>query len=422
MNRLLTVIKLCNSDKKRMEVRGKFKSRLFVKVVIIIFILLPNLSDMNLSRKMKIAILGTKGIPNNYGGFEQFAEYISIGLVDLGHSVTVYNPNYHPYLESTYKGVTIERVYSPENILGSAANFIYDHLCLKHALKQGFDIIYEAGYHSVALSLVLLKVRKILNPIVITNMDGIEWRRSKWNLLTRKLIIELEKIAVKHSPYLISDNEGIRKYYLTKFNRESYFIPYGADPVGNLNTSYLDVRDLVQYKYFIIVARLEPENNIEPVIYGYLNSGAQLPMVIVGSHQTSYGKYLKKKYSNNHIRFVGGIYDKKELDVLRHYSLAYFHGHSVGGTNPSLLEAMACNCFIIAHNNEFNRSVLNEAALYFLDANDIESLITKIDLLRSENYSNFKDQNSKVIATKFRWENIVEMHQELFFNLCKKEA
>ncbi len=371
---------------------------------------------------MKIAILGTKGIPNNYGGFEQFAEYLSVGLVDLGHSVTVYNPSFHAYKEAAYKGVNIRKIFSPENILGGAANFIYDHLCLKDALKQGFDIIYEAGYHSVALSLVLLKIKKIQYPVVITNMDGIEWRRSKWNFITRKLIVELEKIAVNHSPYLISDNEGIQRYYLTNFDRDSYFLPYGADPVVNLNPNYVIGRNLILNKYLMLVARLEPENNIEPIIEGYINSCSQLPLVIVGSHQTSYGKYLKKKYSRIKIRFVGGIYDKLELDALRHYSLAYFHGHSVGGTNPSLLEAMACNCFIVAHNNEFNRSVLNEDALYFLDASDIKAIIVQIDLLRAEKYSNYEYQNSKKIATKFRWKNIVEMHQNLFLDLCETKS
>lgn len=371
---------------------------------------------------MRIAILGTKGIPNNYGGFEQFAEYLSVGLVSLGHSVTVYSPNYHPYKEPIFKGVNIERIFSPENILGSAANFIYDHLCLKHALKRDFDIIYEAGYHSVALSLVLLNVKKIKNPVVITNMDGIEWRRSKWNFLTRKLIMKLEKVAVKHSPYLISDNEGIRKYYLANFDRDSYFLPYGADPVVDLNLNYLVGHNLAPKGYFIVVARLEPENNIEPVIEGYVNSYSQLPLIIVGSHKTSYGKYLQKKHSDSNIRFVGGIYNKKELDALRHYSLAYFHGHSVGGTNPSLLEAMACHCFIIAHNNEFNKSVLRESALYFFDANEIKNIISKITSLRSENYSTFESNNSNEIATRYRWNSIVELHENLFHELCQKNS
>jgi hypothetical protein len=231
---------------------------------------------------MKIAILGTKGIPNNYGGYEQFAEYISVELVKLGHSVTVYNPNYHPYSETKYNGVNIVSIFSPENVIGSAANFIYDHLCLKHALKQDFDIIYEAGYHSVALSLKLLRVKNMTGPVLITNMDGLEWKRSKWNSLTRRLIKALEKIAINHSPYLISDNEGIRNYYLKNFNRDSFFIPYGAELMKDPDETHLIEYDLKIHEYFMLIARLEPENNIEPVVEGYLKSASHLPLIIIG--------------------------------------------------------------------------------------------------------------------------------------------
>src|SRR5258706_146969 len=137
---------------------------------------------------MRIAILGTKGIPNNYGGFEQFAEELSIRLVQNGHSVTVYNPSFHPHTEDSYKGVNIKWIYSPEEVIGGAANFIYDHLCLKDALNSNYDIIYEAGYHSVALSFWFLKIRKINRPVIVTNMDGLEWKRSKWSPLVRKFI------------------------------------------------------------------------------------------------------------------------------------------------------------------------------------------------------------------------------------------
>ncbi len=121
---------------------------------------------------MKVAILGTRGIPNSYGGFEQFAEYLSVGLVERGHSVTVYNTSFHEYPDTIYKGVSIRKIYSPEKRIGASANFIYDYLCLKDALQSDFDIIYELGYHSNAPSYCLLKKE---SPVVITNMDGLEW-------------------------------------------------------------------------------------------------------------------------------------------------------------------------------------------------------------------------------------------------------
>src|SRR5215216_3264604 len=124
---------------------------------------------------MRIAILGTRGIPNNYGGFEQFAEYISIGLAKKGHDVTVYNPKFHPYKEAEFKGVNIIKVYSPEEKLGSVGNFIYDYNCLKDAKQRNFDVIYEAGYATCSPFFYLLKSKKSK---LIINMDGIEWKRS----------------------------------------------------------------------------------------------------------------------------------------------------------------------------------------------------------------------------------------------------
>jgi len=369
---------------------------------------------------MKIAILGTKGIPNNYGGFEQFAEYISGKLVERGHSVTVYNPSFHPFEGTTFNGVTIIKKYSPEALLGSVANFVYDFLCLKDALTRDFDIIYEAGYHSVALSYRLLDVRNRDKPVIITNMDGLEYKRSKWNGPTRSLIRKLEKIAVRESPFMIADNLGIKEYYSLNFGAESFFIPYGADPVESFDETFLLPYSLKKFDYFILIARMEPENNIEAILEGHSSSLKKKPFIVVGNYKASYGNYLRKKYGNELIQFVGGIYNKTELDSLRYFSLAYFHGHSVGGTNPSLLEAMACNCFIVAHDNAFNKSVMNESALYFAGKSDIRKVMDEIQALRETHFVSFKEANATRIRTQYHWENIVSQHEDLFRKLVEQ--
>lgn len=366
---------------------------------------------------MKIAILGTKGIPNNYGGYEQFAEFISVKLASRGHEVTVYNPSFHPYMSAEFKGVAIIRKYSPEHLLGGAANFIYDFLCLKDALSRDFDIIYEAGYHSVALSYRALNVRGKKRPVILTNMDGLEYKRSKWNRVTRMLIRWLEKIAVKESPYLVADNVGIQEYYRTNFGREAFFIPYGADLVDVFNERFLARYGVAKFEYCILVARLESENNIETILDGHLSSRLKRTFIVVGNHQTSYGTYLKKRYSDSTIHFIGGVYDKNELDALRHYSLAYFHGHSVGGTNPSLLEAMACGAFIMAHDNPFNKSVLGNSAHYFKDAGDVRSILDRILELRESDQALFAGKNRDSIRSQYNWEHIVLQHENLFKRL-----
>jgi glycosyltransferase involved in cell wall biosynthesis len=371
---------------------------------------------------MKIAILGTKGIPNNYGGFEQFAEFISIKLVERGHKVTVYNPSNHPYDKKEFKGVAIIRIYCPEGLLGASSHFVYDFLSLRDALRRDFDVIYEAGYHSVALSYIALSVKKIRKPIILTNMDGLEWKRSKWNYLTRFLIKKLEATAVKKCHHLISDNLGIKDYLKQNYDKDSIFIPYGAELVDLFEEKALLSYSLQAFNYFILVARLEPENNIEAILNGYLKSQTKEQVIVVGSHKTKYGSFLKSKYCHPNIRFVGGIYDKYQLDSLRHYSLAYFHGHSVGGTNPSLLEAMSSECFIIAHKNTFNVSVLGDSALYFQNEFDIADLLKNLKSFLATSKNEFIKSNLRKIRTRYTWGVITEEHERVFLDLLNKSA
>lgn len=367
---------------------------------------------------MKIAILGTRGIPNSYGGFEQFAEYLSVGLVELGHSVTVYNVHFHECDQLEFKGVEIRKIYSPEIQIGAAANFLYDYLCMKDALKQDFDIIYEAGYHSNAPSYYLLKKN---SPIVITNMDGIEWKRSKWNYFTRQLIKKLEKIAVRKSDYLISDNSAIQEYYKKEFGADSFCIAYGADIVEQFNEELISPYNVTANNYFLLIARLEPENNIEMILDGYVLSADTRPLLVVGNAETKYGKFLQVKYRNTNIRFLGAIYNKEVLDNLRHYCALYFHGHSVGGTNPSLLEAMASETLIAAHDNVFNKSVLNINALYFVKDKDVASIIRDLDSWGDDEKKFFIANNKAQTINCYSWKSIIFQYENLFSEILKKK-
>ena len=360
---------------------------------------------------MKIAILGTRGIPNNYGGFEQFAEYLSVDLVKRGHSVTVYNSYEHKFKNPIYNGVNIIHKFCPESYIGSFAHFIYDWLCSKDTLNKNFDIIYHAGYQSSAPSIFYFSKKS--SSIWITNMDGLEWKRDKWSKPIKILTKFMERLAVKYSNYLISDNIGIKKYFNRKYNINSKFLSYGAEIPINISSNHLKDFSLEKFKYFILVARLEPENNIETILDGYSFSYKKNKFIVVGNFNSSYGKYLVKKYkSNNKIIFIGGLYDKPILDSLRKYSLLYFHGHSVGGTNPSLLEAMALGCFIVASDNQFNKSVLNKNGLYFKTSFDVKKIIdTNVETKTSSNRINCINK----IKNENNWKKIVDQH-ELFFN------
>ena len=368
---------------------------------------------------MIIAFISTRGIPNNYGGFEQFAEYISVGLVRRGHEVVVYSPHFHPYREPDYKGVRIKHIYSPEKWIGSSVgSFFYDFLSLRDALKkEKFDIIYEAGYTSIVPAYIWFNVKRIKYPLFTTNMDGLEYKRTKFNRWVQKFVFWEERMAVKHSHFLIADNMGIHDYYKEKYGKESKFLAYGADIHEDYDEDILKEFGLEADGYFIVVARLEPENNLFMAIEGYLASGqyGKRPLVIVGKTNTPYGKHLVERYGDDrNIRFVGGIYDFRKLNSIRHYSYAYFHGHSVGGTNPSLLEAMASGCFILAHDNIFNRAVLGENALYYGSTDAAMEMLDGIDQALSAYKKEYTGRNLEVIRRDYSWEKLVDEHEEYF--------
>jgi len=374
---------------------------------------------------MKIAFISTRGIPNNYGGFEQFAEHISVGLAQRGHEVTVYSPHYHPYQEKEYKGVRIKHIYSPESWMGSSlGSFFYDYACLKDALRnEHFDIIYEAGYTTIIPAYIRFNVKAIKSPIFVTNMDGLEYKRAKFNKLVQKFVYWEEQMAVKYSQFLVADNMGIHDYYKEHFGRESKFLAYGANIYDNYSEEFLKEYGLERNQYLLIVARLEPENNLSMAIEGYIASEiyGKIPLVIVGKTNTPYGKYLVNTYSSyEHIRFTSGIYNFDKLNSLRYFSYAYFHGHSVGGTNPSLLEAMASECFILSHDNIFNKTVLGDNAIYYSDKDEVINLLNKLEILIRERKQLYTTNNLEVIRTQYSWEKLIEEHEEYFMSLFSK--
>ena len=376
---------------------------------------------------MKIAFLSTRGIPNNYGGFEQFAEYISVGLVQRGHEVTVYSPHFHPYKEEEYKGVRVKHIYSPEKWMGSSiGSFFYDFLCMRDALrKEKYDIIYECGYTSIIPAYIWFNVGEQKDVIVTTNMDGLEYKRTKFNPLVRKFVFWEEKEAVKHSHYLVADNIGISDYYREKYGRLSKVLAYGADIHDDYDSNFLNEYDLMPNNYYLIVARIEPENNIEMAIEGYLASKEKdkKPLVIVGKTNTRFAKELIDKFGHQKsIRFLGGIYDFKKLNSIRHFSYAYFHGHSVGGTNPSLLEAMASGVMLLSHDNVFNKTVLHNNAFYYSDKTSVANILDNIDTLVAENKTRIVEANLNEIRTNYSWEHLVDEHEKYFQWLIEDNA
>lgn len=362
---------------------------------------------------MKIAILGTRGIPNNYGGFEQLAEYLSLGLVGKGHQVYVYSPHNHAYQKPTWRGVNILHQYDPEHKLGTAGQFVYDLNCIRDSHQHQFDIILQLGYTSSSIWGHLMPK----SSLVITNMDGLEWKRTKFSPLVRRYVKYAERLAIKHSAHFISDSIGIENYLLREYNKPSTYIAYGANLMTEVREELLAPFGLEPYGYNMLIARLEPENSIETILEGVSRSVTPRPFLVIGNHQSKYGNYLKKRYTDSRIRFLGAIYDIDLLNNLRHFSNLYFHGHTVGGTNPSLLEAMASNCLVCANDNEFNASILQEDAYYFKTVEDIAHVLDNVEKNQAE--MSKIEKNRDKIAKEFSWDLIVDAYEQCFESCLK---
>lgn len=361
---------------------------------------------------MKIAILGTRGIPNAYGGFEQFAEYLSKYLVQNGHAVTVYSSSNHPFKKSTWNNVNIVHIYDPENLIGTAGQFIYDLNCILHSRNAQYDLVLQLGYTSSSIWGFLFRK----NQIVVTNMDGIEWKRSKYSKLTQHFLKIAERLGIKYSDNIISDSIGIKNYLDDKYKINSKYIAYGANIFYNPDQSILQRYNLIAFEYDMILARTEPENNIETIINGFTNSSTNRKLIVIGNHSTNFGKKLQLHYRDSRLNFMDPIYDINILNNLRYYSQIYFHGHSVGGTNPSLLEAMASQSLIIAHDNVFNKKILENEAFYFSSEEEITTLINKI---RKEDYHDYIQKNLAKITESFNWDKINHEYENHFISIIE---
>ncbi|MBD80603.1 MAG: glycosyl transferase family 1 [Crocinitomicaceae bacterium] len=367
--------------------------------------------------KKKIAILGSRGIPNHYSGFEQLAEYLAQGLVKMGYEVSVYNSHDHPYQEKTWNGVNIIHCHDPEYKMGTFGQFIYDLNCIKDSRKRNFDLIFQLGYTSSTVWFWYLpKGSKIA-----TNMDGLEWKRSKYSKPVQQFLKVAEWLGVIGSDRLISDSLGIQAYLKKKYKKDSSFIPYGAHLFSDPNPEVLSEFNLKPGEYDMLVARMEPENNIEMIIKGYLTSKRSRKLVVVGNTQkTPHGRYLKEQYQNeNGVMFTEGIFDIDKLNNIRHHCHLYFHGHSVGGTNPSLLEAMASSALMAAHDNPFNKAILEGEAYYFSNPEDVT---TAIETSNKAEKMQWITDNRKKITDKYTWDAIVKGYAQVIEELTNGKA
>lgn len=359
---------------------------------------------------MRIAILGTRGIPNQYGGFEQFAEKFAISMAGRGHQVFVYSSHNHPYSGSELQQVRLIHCFDPEYRMGTAGQFIYDLNCILDSRKRGFDIILQLGYTSSTVWSWLMPG----GSLVVTNMDGLEWKRTKYGRMTRWFLRHAEKWGARYSNYLIADSKAIKDYLWDKYQISSLFVPYGAEVFEAADSGHpvFGRLGIVPGSYDLLIARFEPENNIALALQAYRSNGKR-KLVLVGNHEhTRFGKRCSEQYGKcGNIIFAGPIYNSEDLQQLRCHAALYIHGHSVGGTNPSLLEAMGCGVTICAHDNVFNRSTLCANAHYFNTAGDLEQILADDT---AADKSCWREENLKKVRECYNWETITDKLEQSF--------
>ncbi len=343
---------------------------------------------------MKIAIVGTRGIPNRYGGFEYLAEQLSVRLVEKGFIVTVYAPHYRKDVTDLWYGVKIVKFYLNESI--KLSSFIYDFLSLRHALHNS-DIILVCGY---VTSLPTLFLYRKYNQKIILHLDGLEWKRRKWNYFYRLMIRLFEKWAVRCTKSILVDHAEMKKYLKEIYNREVFCIGYGKNERG------LKSVELPSKPYFLAIARNEKENNLNLIINAFIKANVDNFLVIFTN------KSLQVK-NDKVIEFIN-IYDEEILNVYRKNAYAYIHAYTVGGTNPTLIDAMGYCSTILALDNNFHREILGNAAYYFNSEDELKQIFKESTL---QSLKDFSPIYSKLIKEKYLWNNIVNLYVDLFYEV-----
>jgi glycosyltransferase involved in cell wall biosynthesis len=324
----------------------------------------------------RLAILGTRGIPARYGGFETFAEELAIRLVNRGVEVTVFCPAPASTPDKTYRGVKLKFVKFPA--LGKYSEMFWDARCFC-AAREHFDVVYMLGLGGAFAAWV----PRLFGATIWVNTDGVEWKRTKFTWPQRAYLALAEALSVLFANRVIADSGAIATYLGRRYPglKSISTIAYGADiPADSLDSHLIAEWGLEPGRYYIVVCRLEPENHVLEILEGFEQSNTPLPIILLGNIESP-NAYVRAllAHRSNRVRFLGAVYDREKLAALRFFARAYMHGHSVGGTNPSLLEAMACSNLVVAHDNPFNREVLGDFGIFFRTPAEVASALNAID-------------------------------------------
>ncbi|MFT4800353.1 MAG: glycosyltransferase involved in cell wall biosynthesis [Flavobacteriaceae bacterium] len=356
--------------------------------------------------KKKIAIIGTNGIPSKYGGFETLVEYL-VKYLSESYELTVFcSSKTNTSKIKEYNGCKLRYVNLEANGWQSVP---YDIISLYKSYKD-YDKILILGASG---SIVAPLFRKYKDKFIFL-FGGLDWDRSKWSYLTRNFLKLSESLGIKNSTHLISDNAGIQNYISKTYNRESHLIAYGGDQVFKVDINTVDQEkyNFLKFDYAFSVARIQPDNNIILLLESF-NEESNMPFVLVGNWKNStFGINTKNKYKNTpNLILLDAIYEHRELNLLRSNCKVYLHGHSAGGTNPALVEAMNLGLPIIAYDCIFNNHTTNFKANYFRNSGELKNILAQI----SDEELKINGNHMLAIANDlYKWEHIANKYSELF--------
>lgn len=358
----------------------------------------------------RLTILGTRGIPARHGGFESFAEKLCIFLQAKNWDISIYcqETGGGRITETTWKG--IRRIHIPTNDDRALDTILFDWKATRHALKQD-GLFLTLGYNTAIFNVM----QRIKGQTNVINMDGIEWRRDKWGVIAKTWFWLNERIGCWVGNHLVADHPRIKDHLATRVNADKItMIPYGGDEVLEADVSLLEPYGLEAGRYSIIIARPEPENSFLEMVRAFSSKRRNHHLVVLGNFDPRQNVYHRQVMdaASDEVIFPGAIYETPVVQALRFYCRFYLHGHRVGGTNPSLVEALGAGCAVIAQDNHFNRWVAGEEAAYFANEAACAQLFNQL-LTDDARLEKMRAASRREFQARFTWEHILGQYEAL---------
>lgn len=365
---------------------------------------------------MRISLIGTRGVPATYGGFETAAEEIGRRLVERGHEVVVYCRHPTPRVPAHHGMKLVHLPALRAKALETLSHTALSALDAVARRRPDVAIVFNGAN---APLLPLLRLRRI--PVAL-HVDGLEWRRSKWGRVGRRYYLCCEWLGTRLCRTLIADARGIHDYYRDRYGVAARTIAYGAPILDGVAGDRVGELGLEAGGFHLVVARLEPENNVAMAVAGRQGSAASLPLVVVGDapYVTPEIASLRESVAGDErVRMVGAVYDQELLDQLYAHCASYVHGHSVGGTNPSLLRAMGAGAPVLAFDVVFNREVAGDTGRYYASSADLSRLLEEVEADAEATRARGRLGRSRV-QEHYDWETVTDGYEAMCLDLLRR--